>query len=299
MKSFISLAIFGFLFVAFGGSSALAEIREDGAPASALALGDAVNAIAMGAPALYFNPAGMSRIRSYAIEAGYNYSKDLEGHTFVVSTVDSKTNSWLGMGLGYSYISSLSSGLDRDGHSIRGALSTGYHGKGFSILLGASGRYASLARGEADTEENGGDNDIEYFTMDVGLMATLGNVVSAGVVGRNLIDTTQVVEAPRQVGFGLAGHYKGFQASVDLTLDLQSNPSEEVLLAYAVGAQYLIRNTVVLRLGFSGGGHTDEKKISAGVSYISNLMGVDLSFRHNLDRSVDTMVSLGVKFFLP
>ena len=299
MKQFRISAISAFLMITLSGPFVLAEIREDGAPASALALGDAVNATALGAPALYFNPAGMSRIRAYAIEAGYNFSNDLDGHTFTFSTVDSKTNKWLGMGVGYSYISSLYSGLDRDGHSIRGALSTGYHGKGLSILLGVAGRYASLARGEADTDENGGSDDINFFTIDLGLMAAVGSAFSAGIVGRNLIDTTQVTEAPRQVGFGLAGHHKGFQASVDLNLDLQSSPTDEVLLGYAIGAQYLINKTLVVRLGFSGGGFSAEKKVSGGISYISKLMGVDLSFRHNIDRTVDTMMSLGVKFFLP
>ena len=293
------LALVGLLTWTVMVTDARAEIREDGAPATALGVGDAVRATASGASALYFNPAGMSRFRQYAIDAGYNFSNLLDGHTFTTSTVDSATNGLLGMGFGYAYVSSVLSGRDRDGHTLRGALSTGYHGKGFSILAGVAVRYASLAIGAADSEENGEVDDVEFVTLDVGLMGTIGSVFSFGVVGKNLIDTKFLVEGPRAVAFGIAGHYKGFQVSADLDLDLQSGSDDKPIVGYAFGAQYVVKQMIVLRLGFSGGGFSGEKKISAGAAYVSKLVGVDLGVRHNLDNTSDTSFGLGVKVFLP
>ena len=276
-----------------------AEIREDGAPTSSLGMADAVRANATGATALYFNPAGMSLLRQYAIEAGYNFANALDGHTFNTSIVDSKTNGALGMGFGYAYVSSVLSGKDRDGHTMRGALSTGYRGKGFSIYIGASVRYAELAKGEADTEENGLSDDTKFITMDAGLIATLGQYFSLGVVGRNLIDAKALHEAPRSVAFGIAGSYKGFRVSADLDLDIQTNEDEKPIVGYAIGAQYLIRGMILLRAGFTGAGVSGENKLAFGAAYISKTMGVDVGVRHNLDRSVDTHFGLSVKFFLP
>ena len=289
----VALVVCTFAF----GSSANAHVRDDGAPAASLGVADAVTGNATGTSALYFNPAGMSRLQQYAIESGYNFAGAIEGHTFAASAVDSKTNGNLAMGLGYAYVSSILSGEDRDGSVIRGGLSTGYRTKEFSIFAGVGGKYSALTRGEEDTEDTVDMADVEYFTLDAGLMAEFAGVFTLGLVGRNLIDSKNIQEAPRTIGVGIGGQFKEFSVSADLNADLQSE--EETVLSYAVGAQILLQNAVVVRFGYNGGGLAKTNYISGGLSYVSKAMGADLAFRQSVDGASETSFSLGVKVFLP
>jgi len=291
------------VFVALGGllfslsEPVRAQIRDDGAPAAALGVGDAVTGVAVGSTALYFNPAGMSRVQQYAVETGYNFSSDLEGHVFTATAVDSKTNRSLGMGLSYAFVSSLRDGRDRDGSVIRGGLSTGHRTTDFSISAGVGGRYSTLAWGDEDTVENGENDDINYFTLDAGLMAEFSGVFNIGLVGRNLIDTKHVAEAPRSIGVGIGGKFKTFSISADFNADLQSE--DEPVFSYGVGAQLLMESMIVLRAGYTGGGLRNTNHISAGISYVSQMVGVDVAFRQGIEESSDTTFSLAMKVFMP
>lgn len=278
---------------------AAAVTREDGAPAYALGLGDAVRASGVGTSALFFNPAGMSRAAQYAVEAGYAFTNDLSGHTFVISAIDSATNDAFALGLSYSYVSSMLSGRDRDGHNFRGGASTGYRGSGWAIFGGVGIRYASMQHGAADSSKNGESDDPEFVTLDAGVVLEITDYIRIGVVGQNLIDTVAIYEAPRLIGVGAALQYEGFEVSFDLDMDLQTDPNEEVLLSYKVGLQYLIQGTVVIRGGYNYDGRVRENRIAVGASYVSKLIGVDLGFQRSLDRGADTIVCLGVKVFVP
>ena len=285
------------LCIAAFGTESSAQMRDDGAPAAALGMADSVTGNATGTNAMYFNPAGMSRIKQYAVESGYNFTSALDGHTFTAAAVDSKTNGNLAMGLGYAYVSSSLSGESRDGNVIRGALSTGHRTKEFSIFAGVGGKYCSLTRGEEDGDAIVGAPDVEYFTLDAGLMAEFAGVFNVGLVGRNLIDSKNVEEAPRSIGIGVGGQFEEFSISGDLNVDLQTE--QEAVLSYGVGAQILIQNAVVARFGYNGGGLSKTNYISGGLSYVSKLMGADVAFRQSVDGDSETMVSLGVKVFLP
>jgi hypothetical protein len=92
-----------------------AAAREDGAPAAALGLADAVRSSATGAAGLYFNPAGMGLNHQYSFEAGYSFTKDQPGHAVGASAVDSKTNPALAMGMAYTFITSEEGGGSRSG----------------------------------------------------------------------------------------------------------------------------------------------------------------------------------------
>ena len=128
-------------------------------------------------------------------------------------------------------------------------------------------------------------------------MAEFAGVFTLGLVGRNLIDSKNLVEAPRAIGVGVGGQFKEFSISADLNVDIQSE--EEAVLSYGVGAQILIQSAVVLRFGYNGGGLTKTNYISGGLSYVSKAMGADLAFRQSVDGDSETSFSLGVKVFLP
>ena len=279
-------------------STSSAQSREDGAPAVSLGSGDSVRASAVGTSALFFNPGGMPRVKQYAIEAGYNFLNTLGGHSFGVSMVDSATNDALDMGFHYNYILSKRDGKDRDGHSLRGGLGTGYATQDWAIYGGIGVRYTSLAVGKTDNGINAEVDDIEFFTMDAGLVLTISDMFRLGVVGQNLIDTKSLRDAPRTIGVGAAVQVDAFELGVDANVDIGTDLSTP-LVSWHFGAQYLIESMVAVRLGFVYDQGRDDKRIAGGASYVSKLVGVDLGFQQSLDNGDDTIFSLGVRVFLP
>jgi hypothetical protein len=116
-------------------------------------------------------------------------------------------------------------------------------------------------------------------------------------VGRNLIDTKHVAEAPRSIGVGVGGQFRTFSLSADLNADLQSE--DEAVFSYGVGVQLLLQNMIVLRAGYTGGGLREMNHLSAGISYVSQMAGFDIAFRQSLDEPSDTFFSLALKVFMP
>lgn len=278
-------------------ANSFAQARDEGAPANSLGVGDSVRASAVGSSALFFNPAGMPRLKQYAIEAGYSFLNGRDGHSFGIGMVDSATNESLAMGAQYNYILSKRNGKDRDGHNIRGGLATGYATKDFAIYGGLGVRYGSLTVGASDTGDNGETDDVEFFTMDAGLMLTISDMFRIGVVGQNLILTNDSA-SPRTIGVGVALQVDDFEMGVDANLDIETG-DDGPLVSWHIGASYLIENLIAIRLGFVYDQGTEDKRIAAGASYVSKLIGVDLGFQQSLDYSDDTIFSLGVRVFLP
>lgn len=298
MKSRLVAALGIMVALTLVPSTSSAQTREDGAPAMSLGVGDSVRASAVGTSALFFNPAGMPRLKQYAIEAGYSFLNALGGHSFGVSMVDSATNDGLAMGFQYNYVLGKRDGKDRDGHNIRGGLATGYATKDFAIYGGLGVRYTNLVVGAGDNGENGQVDDIEFFTMDAGLVLTISDMFRLGVVGQNLIDTKSLRDAPRTIGVGAALQVESFELGIDANLDIATDP-EAVLVSWHFGAQYVIENLVAVRLGFVFDQGRNDKRIAAGASYVGKLIGVDLGFQQSLDNGDDTIFSLGVRVLLP
>lgn len=281
-------ALGGVLVILLAASPAHAS-REDGAPAAALGLADSVKASAVGASAIYFNPAGMSGARQFAVEAGYSFLDGMSGHSFGVAAVDSATNGSVAMGIGYSFITSAPDGVDRDGHNVRGALSTGYRGDSWSLFVGVGARYLTLTQSTSD---------VEFFTVDAGLILTVGTVLRIGVTGQNLIDTKSIAEGPRKIGVGAAVNFDSLQLSVDADFDLMSK-TDEVTNSFSFGAQYLIQNMIVARVGFAIDGLTERNRFAVGLAYVSERIGADIAYSRTTADPGETIVSAAFKVFLP
>ncbi len=283
--------------------------REEGAPASALGLSDAVRAAATGTSGLFFNPAGMGLISQYAVEAGYTFAPNLDGHSFGAYAVDSRTNQALAFGSGYNYILSEEVGLDpegnpikrsRDGHQVRAGIASGWDWESFGFRAGVGVRYQNLTVGWEDNPDNGQHDDVEFFTLDAGLVFDIVRMFRIAVTAHNLIDTgaNARASAPRSIGLGAAALFDAFQISFDVDLDIMSK-SGGVVPSYFAGAQYLIAGMVVARAGFGYRGIDADKSLSAGVGYVSETIAADVSFSKSLDNADEAIVSASVRYFLP
>lgn len=288
----ISLSLSLLSFVALMATAEAQQIhaREEGASASALGVADAVRSTAVGASALFFNPAAMHQMLQYAIESGYQYHSPTAGHIFNASIVDSATNQMLAMGLAYSYVTGeeQSTSLTRTGHMLRVGLATGYRTREFSIHAGVGVRYLSLTIDD--------DASAEGFTLDTGILFTLNNMFRLAVVGHNLIET-ELSETPRRLGVGGSVLWRRFLVSFDSVLDFET--LEDTEAQYNVGMEYSIGGRVPLRVGYQNDKIRGTQAITGGIGYVSRVVAMDFGFKQNLDDKRDNIFSLNVRAFIP
>lgn len=293
--------------------SSPALARDDGAPARALGMGEAVRALGYGTAGLYYNPACMSQGMQYSIDLGYGYRSWANGHNAHISLVDSKTNPDLAGGVSYTYFYGTKGGWNVQKHDIRIATSSAYVGKGFNIAYGGGFRYLKLS----------GDEDDKFLGFDLGLLFGISDIVYIGVSGQNLYwnkspkeksDGDDIVTpgggvtgsaglpfAPRTVGFGLGIVYSILHLGVDVILDLESKGP--VTAMPAVGLELTLGQAFALRAGFMwdrvGDGRQDQKRITAGLGYVSEYVGVDVGYGHDVSHAENWLVETNIRVFLP
>jgi len=283
-------------------SSAFAAARDDGTPAQSMGTADAVTSSATGATALFWNPAGMSRLQQYAVATSYAFSNATSGHAVTFGAADSATHPAVALGATYTYLTSKVGGATRKGHDVRFGFSSGFRGQDFSLFVGAAGRYDTIVVGRKDTAGNAENDDANFFTVDAGLILQVGQMFRLGFAAQNLVDTKAVTEAPRRLRVGAGLQLDTLDLTFDTDIDLQSKPAdggEGPVLSYAAGAQYLIAQVVVARAGFRYDGLAQNRRLTLGVGYVSRTFGVDVGFAQSLDQGSDTALTVGLTGFLP
>ena len=290
--------------------------RPDGAPTTSLGMADAVSASAVGANALFFNPAGMTLVKQYAIEGNYSYSGSFKGNGMTAAAVDSKTNPVLGLGVAYTRMDSTAGDFDRSGNGIRGAIAAGGSSGGFGVHLGVGLNYGKIQIGETDltsTEEqellDEGEplpavDDVEFTTMDAGLIIQAHPAVRLAVVARNLLDTTsgdrarQPDELPTEVVVGCTLGFQQLELTFDMDMDIETDP-DEAIITYKAGTQFLTGGAVVVRGGFSSDGHDQHERVGFGLGYVDAMMAVDLGMRATVDVDDGFDAGISFRYFLP
>ena len=293
-----------------------AQARPDGAPTTSLGMADAVSASAAGVNALYFNPAGMTLARQYVVEGNYVYNDATGGHGMIAAAVDSKLNPVLGMGVAYSRIDSSLGDLDRKGNGIRGAVGGGHSAGGFGFHLGVGINYTNLTIGEADLTAaqeqellDAGEalpavDDVEFTTLDAGVLIQVVPTVRLAAVVRNIIDTAdkerprQFDEPPMEVGLGCALGFQQFELTFDADMDTKTNP-DKTLTHYKVGTQFLVGGSVVVRGGFSSDDHDGHERLAFGLGYIDGMVAVDAGVRATIDVDDEFEAGVSLRYFVP
>lgn len=262
--------------------------RDPGLTPRALGLGDAVHAIGMGTSGLYFNPACMSQVTSYAIDVGYGYQGIGAIHDVHVSAVDSHlTNPELAGGVGYSHFRSEKTGAKVRGHDIRTALSSKVGKDRVIFAFGAGFRYLKVYSEE---------ETLSAPTLDVGVLLMVLNQFYVGVSGQNLI-TMDRRWAPRRLGGGIGFRYNTIHLSSDIEVDFDSK--EKVTVSPAAGIEFIALSSVALRAGYRWDRVYDNHLVSSGVGYISKYVGVDVGYAQDPKKKEDWIISGSVRVFLP
>ena len=270
-----------------------AQPREDGAPAETLGQGDGVRGSVWGPGSLYFNPAGLLRVPAVIFEAGYSYLDGNKGHGISAGAMDSKSNEYAAMGVGYSYITGTQGGRDRDGNQFRAGLGTGYRSKDFALYGGVGARYLDLTYG-ADDKKSGEHDDVDAWTIDIGLIADFANRIRFGVVGQNLVDGKRL-DVSRGLGLGLSFVFDTLDVGADISLDLSGRFGKTVK-SYAFGADYGFGDAFHARLGFVGDLVGVQERLTVGLGWSMSQLAVDVAYATAFTDPTDMIVSVSLRY---
>jgi hypothetical protein len=257
-----------------------------------LGTGGAMRAIATGDAGPMLNPSGISLIRSYTVEGGYQYGKTLGSHDMRISAVDSTSAFNLGGALYYSYHrDSPVDGATETGHLVGGSLSFPFLDK---IFLGANIKYVRF-QDAADAKHSG-------FTFDTGLTFRPLPQFSIGAVGYNLrdLDTSW---APRGLGGGVAVLP---MPALLLVFDMVwakvggDDPRDQVL-HFMGGGEFSFAAVAAIRAGGGRDGLTKNSFVSAGLTGFSSDIGaIDLGVRQDVSgEGKTTIVGVSARLFVP
>lgn len=251
----------------------------------AMGMGEAFTAGATGAGALFHNPAGMSALMMYSMEAAFMHDMSTGLNRIQASVTDGKSNERLGGGFAYTYSTSSDSAnlAGFTGHDIYGGLS--FPVVPNWLIMGATAHYLDYSVFD--------DNYAQGVTLDVGALAFLGDFISLGATTRNLLEI-EGANRPIETRFGLNYHAYGFQLDFDAILHFDDGAT----FSYAAGAEFMIGNVVPVRAGYLNDRFHNDRSVSAGAGYRSSMFGGDILFRQSIDEGKDRMMGLAFNVYL-
>ncbi len=297
--------------------------QEDFVGVRALGMGEAMRASATGAEAALLNPAAMSLVKQYVIEAQYGLRVEDLGHHTSVAIVDSITTR-VGASLYYNFAySSPKFGFVWPGGFVKdGAATRIVHVAGLAlsvpigekVILGATTKYvystftAPLPMGSMPTAVSfGGVNGV---TWDASMLLRLGKF-NLTTIGYNLWDhgsretplglgmAVAVIPVPElTLNFDSVVNFTGYQS---LRYDKDNNPVYDTRITARIGAglEYTIKQKVPIRLGYTYDSGRPASFVSVGLGYVSNLFGIDVGYRSQVQGGRENFIMTGLRIFVP
>lgn len=268
---------------------------EDFDTARGMAMGSGARASAASTAALQYNPANLALSRIYHIETMVGFRPQAMNFQFGGALVDS-FSSPVAMGVSYRYIL----GNGHDGHAgMDGRIGLAIPiGDAFSI--GVAGRYVSFTReGQASGDSRG--PYAEGITMDAGIRVTPIQGLHIAAVGQNLIDFGSPL-VPRLVGGGASYTIDSmFTIAVDGMADLSTfhyaDNSLRPEALFGLGLE-LFTGEVPIRAGYQYDTGRGVHYVSAGLGYVNQSFGIELSYRQQLVNQDGSWLLLSFRYFI-
>jgi hypothetical protein len=257
-----------------------------------MGMGGAMRGLATGDAGPALNPSGISLMRAYSLESGYQYGKSPGSHDVRVSAVDSTSGFNLGGALYYAYHRDTpTTGTTESGHVVGGSLSFPFLEK---IFLGANVKYLHF-RDAADSAHSG-------VTVDAGVTVRPLPQLSVGAAGYNLVEVA-TDWVPTGVGGGavlvpMAGLLFAFDT---VWMKVYDNPFRDHAISYMGGGELSFAGTAAIRAGGGRDGLTTNGYISAGLTALSAELGaIDLGIRQDLSgERKNTLLGVTARLFVP
>ena len=257
-----------------------------------LGTGGAMRAVATGDAGPMLNPSGISLMRSYALEGGYQYGKTPGSHDLRLSAVDSTSAFNLGGALYYSYHrDSPTDAVTQSGHLVGGSLSFPFLDK---LFAGANIKYVHFADAAAVTHKG--------FTFDAGVTVRPIPQISVGGVAYNLRDL-DTEWAPLGFGGGVAALPMPALLLVFDTVwtKVKGDLARDHVWSYMGGGEFSFATIAAFRAGGGHDGLTRNSYASAGITALASEVGaLDLGVRQDVSgTSKSTIVGVSARLFVP
>lgn len=262
-------------------------------------MGDNVVGGAGANASLYHNPAAIAAVRVYALELGYDTQLKSNQHQLGLSIADSQTNP--GIAGGFAYNLSFKKNKDRgEGkglaymqHNVRAAAALPVAQD--VLVVGITAQY--IFRNQLHATEDDRRVKNHGFTLDIGLMAKLGEKFYIGVTSQNLLQKKYLTD-PRNIRAGFAGIFGIFRLLGEYGVDLEGPQTRHHAGA---GVEVMIQS-FAMRGGFrhvtSNNFERSENLLSVGAGYRGKSFGLDVAYRQHVQRSPDRFLGASLVLFL-
>lgn len=252
---------------------AWAQLTDDdilGARSEGMA--NAFHALAFDNSALDLNPAGMAQFPRLSVDIGYRINPTADASRFNVSIIDALSSKVAG-GVGYAFETADTPDSGTKARSHKLVTGFGVPLVPEKLFFGFNTRYVRLNY-PGDSELK----DLKAFTFDTGFLARPVQFLAIGAAVNNIVDADRP-ELPLTVGGGIAalvpnpGGSPLAMIAGDVTADFASN--DDTSVGWATGAQIAVTQSVWMRAGYSVDAASQDRGVSAGVSYVGDQWGID------------------------
>jgi hypothetical protein len=258
----------------------------------ALALSAGIG-LASGNDGLILNPAAIAVRKRYSLETG--------------GFVDRRGDQTVAELVGASVVDSLT-GPVAAGMSFQRAFDGGFQGNlvhlalagpiADGLYLGATAKWLSLNEVQPLAGGVSRTNAVSAATADAGLFWQVGEYLSLGAAGYNLVPISNSRVAPRGYGAGLTiGSDRVAQVTADWRADLDR--ADKTTNRYGVGAEVLLGDLVPLRAGWARDETIGASWWSIGAGLVTRGgVAIDVGYRQDLDAASARTIAAALKLYM-
>ena len=260
----------------------------------------AVRALSNSTEALFSNPANMSTSRVYHLSALAQIWPEAGRNSYGIAAVDSVGSSArLGGGLGATYNTQDTNGINRNWIDIRGAASYPFSDQ---LFLGVGVHYMRLKQngdGPLGTSFASSGLSGEYivtgFTFDAAATFKVADSLALSIVGVNLNHPDNTFQ-PTSVGGGIGFGKELFSLEADLVADFDTWDSTKVRAMG--GGEYLLADHFPLRAGYRYDDGAKSHSLSAGFGYLDTTFAAEIAVRRVVSGDPATAIVFGFSYHL-
>ena len=245
------------------------------------AMGGAHAAIATGNDALLVNPAGMSQNQRYHFELDGYLDRRFPAQGVTGSIIDTKSTP-VGSGVLFSRFAA----GQPAGRAEGWLLGFAYSYPVGNFFVGGESKYIRV---------HGPDGLSARWAQDIGMLAKRGSLSYAVVVQNIALKGIPLFPLTATAGLAL-GSDTDWHIAFDYKADLSD--LQNVRHKAALGLEYLIEQSVVLRAGGTYDPTAKLAWLSAGIGVLAEIGGVQVVVRRRVQGGFDQVVEAGVTLFL-
>lgn len=261
-----------------------------------MAMGLGARASATSTAGLAYNAAGLSIGRLYHIESLVSYEPQNERFAVGGALIDSHSGP-VNAGVAFRYVH----GNGHDGHG-------GYDGRvalglpfGDAFAIGLTGRYLSYWNDAAQGDDAENAMLVEQFTFDASIRVTPLPGFHIAALGYNLLPTPSPL-APMQVGGSLSYTIDNtFTLAADGLADLSSWWDENgniIPEGQFGGSAEFFTGEVPIRAGYFYDTGRDAHYLTCGSGWMNREIGIELSYRQQLNADQFSWLLLSVRYMV-